>query len=329
MNLLVKNIARIIFVGTAFISATTAMAESTWPKGEPINYVVPYPPGGTTDILGRNIAKLLGDSLGANIIVENKAGATGTIGSGYVARAKPDGYTMLGTSIGPQSIVPHFFPKLPYDPDKGFEPVILVGTIPHVLVVNANSPYKTLAQLIAAGKADPKALSYASGGAGTVLHMQGELLKLKTGISAIHIPYKGDTPAIQGVMGGQVTFMFAPIAAAFPQIQAGRLRALAVTSSERLGNLKDIPTMKEVGVSDFVIEQWQGIYVPAGTPKNIVMHLNRAINDILKTPKMIDLADKLKITLAGGTPEDLGNRQRNDFEQWGKLIAAAKIHLNN
>lgn len=326
-----NTISKILAAGLASLACCAtvpAAAASPWPAGAPINYVVPYPPGGTTDILGRNIAQLLGKALPANIIVENKAGATGTIGSGYVARAKPDGYTMLGTSIGPQAIVPHFLKNLPYDPVKSLDPVILIGTIPHILVVNAGSPYKTLDQLVAAGKADPKALAYSSGGAGTILHMQGELLKLKTGMQAIHIPYKGDTPALQAVLGKQVSFMFAPVPAALPLVQAGKLRALAVTSAHRLASLQNVPTMKEDGISDFTIEQWQAIYVPAGTPKAVVSRLNLTLNDILKTPHMTQLADKLKVTLAGGTPQDLAKRQRQDFERWGQVIAAAHITLN-
>lgn len=328
MKNLIEKIVAAGLVALACCATLPAAAESVWPAGAPINYVVPYPPGGTTDILGRNVAQLLGKDLHANIIVENKAGATGTIGSGYVARAKPDGYTMLGTSIGPQSIVPHFLKNLPYDPVKSLDPVILIGTIPHILVVNANSPYKTLDQLIAAGKADPRALSYSSGGAGTILHMQGELLKLKTGMQAIHIPYKGDTPALQAVMGKQVSFMFAPVPAALPLVQSGKLRALAVTSAHRLASLQNVPTMKEEGISDFTIEQWQAIYVPVGTPKTIITRLNQAINAILKTPHMTQLADNLKVTLAGGTPGDLARRQRQDFDRWGQVIAAAHITLN-
>ena len=171
-------------------------AQSAWPAGRPITWVVPYPPGGTTDILGRAIAQRLGTALGATVIVDNKAGATGTIGSGYVAKAAPDGYTLLGTSIGPQAIVPNLVPKMPYDPVKAFEPVSLIGTIPHVLVVGSSQTFRTVDDLVAEAKAHPETLSFASGGNGTILQMQGELLRLQTGTKMTHVPYKGDTPAI-------------------------------------------------------------------------------------------------------------------------------------
>ncbi|MCE1192789.1 MAG: tripartite tricarboxylate transporter substrate binding protein [Acidovorax sp.] len=304
---------------------TPALAQGDWPAGRVITWVVPYPPGGSTDVLGRNVAQRIGAALSTNVIVDNKAGATGTIGAAFVAKAPPDGYTLLGTSIGPQAIAPHLMAKLPYDHITAFEPVVILGTIPHILVVGANQPFKTVADLLAAAKAQPGKLAFASGGNGTILQMQGELLQQQTGARFIHVPYKGDTPALQDTLAEQVQFMFAPAAAALPHVQAGKLRALAVTSARRLKALPDVPTMGEVGMKDFVVEQWQAVFAPAKTPAAVVQRLNQEINKALKDPAMVALADKLGVTLVGGTPQQLGDLQKADSAKWAKVIKDGNI----
>ncbi|MDD2545584.1 MAG: tripartite tricarboxylate transporter substrate binding protein [Burkholderiaceae bacterium] len=304
---------------------SAARAQGEWPAGKPISWVVPYPPGGSTDVLGRNIALRLAAALSTPVIVDNKAGATGTIGAAWVARAAPDGLTLLGTSIGPQAIAPHLMGKLPYDPIAAFEPVITLGTIPHILVVGANQPFKTVAELLAAAKAQPGKLAFASGGNGTILQMQGELLQQQTGVRFIHVPYKGDTPALQDTLAGQVPCMFAPAAAALPHVQAGKLRALAVTSAQRLAALPQVPTMAEAGLKDFVVEQWQAVFAPAKTPAATVQRLNREIAAALKDPAMVALADKLGVTLVGGTPQQLGELQKADSAKWAKVIQDGNI----
>lgn len=318
-----QSLAALALLGAAL----GATAQGAFPA-KTINYVVPYPPGGTTDIIGRALAQRLGATLGSTVIVDNKAGATGTIGGAFVARAPADGNTLLGTSIGPQAIVPHLMPKVPYDAAKAYAPVVLVGTVPHLLVVAAASPYQSVAELLAAAKAKPGALSFASGGNGTILQMQGELLRQHAGVEMIHVPYKGDTPALQDVMGGQATFVFAPIAAALPQVQAGKLRALAITAAQRAASLPQVPTMAEAGVKDFVVEQWQAVYAPAGTPAAVVQRLNHEINQILKDREVVASFDKLGVAIVGGTPQQLAERQRADSERWGLLIKAAGIKLD-
>ncbi|MBU4609276.1 tripartite tricarboxylate transporter substrate binding protein [Achromobacter sp. GG226] len=299
-------------------------AADTWPDGRMITWVVPFPPGGTTDVLGRTIAQRLGQSLNTQVIVENKAGATGTIGAAQVARAAPDGYTLLGTSIGPQTIAPHLM-KLSYDPIGGFAPVVTIGTIPHLLVVGKNQPFQNVPHLLEAAKSKPGTVAFASGGLGTVLQMQAELLGQQTGARFLHVPYKGDTPALQDTLGGQVQFMFAPVTAALPHVTAGNLRALATTSAQRLSALPDIPTMTELGMKDFVVEQWQGVFAPAGTPPAIVARLNRDIAAALKTPEITELAGKLGVTLVGAAPEELGARQKADSDKWAKVIRDGDI----
>lgn len=302
-----------------------AFAQGEWPAGKLITWVVPYPPGGSTDVLGRNIALRVAASLGTNVIVDNKAGATGTIGAAFVAKAAPDGYTLLGTSIGPQAIAPHLMGKLPYDPIAGFEPVITIGTIPHILVVGARQPFQSVADLLAAARAQPGKLAFASGGNGTILQMQGELLQQQSGVRFIHVPYKGDTPALQDTLAEQVQFMFAPAAAALPHVQSGKLRALAVTSAQRLKALPAVPTMGEAGLKDFMVEQWQAVFAPAKTPAPIVQRLNDEIGKALKDPAVLALADKLGVTLVGGTPRQLGDLQKADSAKWAKVIKDGNI----
>jgi len=305
--------------------AAPARAQGDWPAGRVITWVVPYPPGGSTDVLGRNVAQRIGAALSTNVIVDNKAGATGTIGAAFVAKAAPNGYTLLGTSIGPQAIAPHLMGKLPYDHITAFEPVVIIGTVPHILVVDADQPFKTVSDLLAAAKAQPGKLAFASGGNGTILQMQGELLQQQTGARFIHVPYKGDTPALQDTLASQGQFMFAPAAAALPHVQAGKLRALAVTSAQRLKSLPAVPTMAEVGMKNFVVEQWQAVFAPAKTPTAVVSRLNQEINKALKDPAVVALADKLGVTLVGGTPQQLGDLQKADSAKWAKVIKDGNI----
>jgi tripartite-type tricarboxylate transporter receptor subunit TctC len=309
----------------ATLATGPAFAQGEWPAGKLVTWVVPYPPGGSTDVLGRNIALRVAASLGTNVIVDNKAGATGTIGAAFVAKAAPDGYTLLGTSIGPQAIAPHLMGKLPYDPIAGFEPVITIGTIPHILVVGAKQPFQSVADLLAAARAQPGKLAFASGGNGTILQMQGELLQQQSGVRFIHVPYKGDTPALQDTLAEQVQFMFAPAAAALPHVQSGKLRALAVTSAQRLKALPAVPTMGEAGLKDFVVEQWQAVFAPAKTPAPVVQRLNDEIGKALKDPAVLALADKLGVTLVGGTPRQLGDLQKADSAKWAKVIKDGNI----
>jgi tripartite-type tricarboxylate transporter receptor subunit TctC len=305
-----------------------AQSSNNWPTGKAITYLVPFPAGGTTDVLGRLIGQKLGTVLGTSVIIDNKGGAGGSVGSEVGARAAPDGFTLIGGTISSHAINVSLYPKIGYDPQKSFAPVTLIGTNPVVLVVNQASPYKTLKDVIAASKAKTGGLSSASAGTGTSQHLALELLAFKSGVKFTHIPYKGSGPAIQDVIGGQVDMMFDTTVVAGPHIQSGKLRAIAVTSSKRLASMPDVPTVAESGVpglQDFEVVSWQAIFVPAGTPAPVVDKLHTEIRKILATPEMQD-----KLKGFGMEPTDLSTTQiaafqKAEVEKWAQVIKAAGI----
>lgn len=311
----------------AVLSAVLSLSAQAqdWPGTRPHTWVVPYPPAGSTDVMARTIAQRVGAALGTPVIVDNKPGATGTIGGAFVAKASPDGTTALVTTIGAQAIAPHLMGKLPYEPLRDLAPVALIGTIPNVMVAAPSQPFKTVAELLTTAKSRKGEIAYASGGNGTISQMQAELLAMRSDVKLLHVPYKGDTPALQDTLGAQVQFMFTPVAAALPHIQAGKLRALAVTSAARLKSLPDVPTMAQAGQKDFVVEQWLAIYLPARTPAATVQRLNAEINKALHESAVTELADKLGVTLVGGTPQHLADVQNADSATWARVIRTANI----
>ena len=313
-----------VAAAAAAVAFTPARAQDKWPS-KPITYIVPFPAGGTTDILARLIAQKLGPALGTTIIVDNKGGAGGSVGSEMASRAAPDGYTLLGGTISSHAINVSLYPKIGYDPVKSFEPITLIGTNPTVLVVNQASPYKTLADVIAAGKAN-KPLNAASAGSGTSQHLSLELLKSKAGIDITHIPYKGSGPAIQDVIAGQVDMMFDTTVVAGPHIESGKLRALAVTSAKRLPNLPNVPTVAET-VPGYEVISWQAIFAPAGTPKAILERLHAEIAKILRDADMQDRLGKLGMQGADMSVEQISTFQKAEVAKWAAVIKAANIKL--
>ena len=316
-------------VAVAAVSALglPVLAQDKWPS-KPVTYIVPFPAGGTTDILGRLIGQKLGPVLGTTIVIDNKGGAGGGIGSEVAARAPADGYTMLGGTVSSHAINVSLYPKLGYDPIKSFSPVVLIGSNPVVLVVGANSPYKTLQDVLAAAKAKPKTISSASAGSGTSQHLSLELLGFKSGTQFIHVPYKGSGPAIQDVIGGQVDMMFDTTVVAGPHIQSGKVRALAVTSAKRLESMPNVPTVAESGVPGFEVTSWQGIFVPAGTPKPIIDKLHDEILKIIAQP---DMQERLKSLGMQPTPlstAEVAAFQKAEVEKWAQVIKAANVKLD-
>ncbi|KQB58782.1 MULTISPECIES: tripartite tricarboxylate transporter substrate binding protein [Acidovorax] len=308
-----------------------ATAQGTWPTGKPITYMVPFAAGGTTDTLARLIGQQLGTALGTTVVVENKGGAAGSIGSEAAARSAPDGYTLLGGTVSSHAINVSLYPKLGYDPIKSFSPVTLIGANPVVLVVAANSPYKTLKDVLAGAKAKQGGLSSASAGTGSSQHLAVELLAYKSGVKFTHIPYKGSGPAIQDVISGQVDMMFDTTVVAAPHIQSGKLRAIAVTSPQRLASMPDVPTVAESGVAelkDFQVQSWQAIFVPAGTPTPVVTRLHDEIRKILAQPDM-----QTRLKGFGMEPADLNTTQiaafqKAEVEKWAQVIKAANIKVD-
>ena len=303
-----------------------AAAQAPWPS-KPIVYVVPFAVGGNTDTLARVIGPKLSAALGQPVVIENKPGAGGNIGSDYVAKAKPDGYTILGGTISSHAINASVYPNMPYDPVKSFEPVILIGSSPLVLVAGAETPYKTLKDVIAAAKAKPGQLNFASPGTGTSPHLAGELLKTTAQIDMSHVPYKGSGPALTDLVGGTVPLMFDTMLVVGAQVKAGKLRPIAVASQKRIASLPNVPTFAEAGVPGFEVVSWQAIFAPAGTPKPIVQRLNKEIASILKQPDVQARLDDLGVDPAAGPPEQLAEFQKAEIAKWSKVVKAAGVKV--
>ena len=322
----------LIHAAAASLAAGTlpAFAQGAWPTGKAITYLVPFPAGGTTDTLGRLISQKLGTALGTSVVIDNRGGAGGSVGSEVASRAAPDGYTMLGGTISSHAINVSLYPKIGYDPIKSFAPVTLIGTNPVVLVVNAASPYKTLKDVLEASKTKPGGLSSASAGTGTSQHLSLELLAYKSGVKFTHVPYKGSGPAIQDVIGGQVDMMFDTTVVAAPHIQSGKLRAIAVTSAKRLASMPDVPTVAESaikGLGDFEVVSWQAIFVPAGTPAPIVDRLHKEIRTILAQPDMQEKMKGFGMEPADMTTAQIAAFQKAEVDKWAQVIKAANIKV--
>jgi tripartite-type tricarboxylate transporter receptor subunit TctC len=296
-------------------------AAQEWPAAKPITYVVPFTPGGSTDIVGRTVAAKLQEALKQTVVVENKPGQGGGIGAAYVAKAPADGYTLFGGTISTHAINASLYRKLPYDPVKDFEPVALVAFLPNVLLVDPNIGVNNVQELIAYLKKNEGKRTFASSGAGTSTHLAGEMFADLIGVPLTHIAYKGTPPAMVDVSSGQVTFMFDQMTAAVPLLQAGKLKLLAVTTGKRIALSPNTPTMQEAGVKDFEMSSWQAIYAPKGTPKPVVQRLHAEIAKALKQPDVqAKLGGQLGMELVGGTPEQLAALMGQEIPRWGALV---------
>ena len=312
-------------IAVAAIALTALAAHAAFPD-RPITIVVPYAPGGAADAVARVLAARMGEKLGTSVIVDNRAGASGTIGAAYVAKASPDGYTMLYDAT-PYSINPHLFPRMPYAAEA-LQPLSLVLVAPNALIVKADSPYKTVADLVAKAKATPGKLNFASGGSGTVQRLATELFRQKLQLDMVHVPYKSGGPAIADVMGGQVDFMFGTVAATYPLISAGKLRALAVSSPQRSPRLPDVPTVAETVVPGYEAFEWNGMLLPARTPKDVADKLQKAVVDVLKEDGVQQRLKDLGAQPVGSTPTEFAAFLRKEDAKWGDVVKQGDIKLD-
>ncbi len=307
------------FVLLAVALASGIAAAQTWPT-KPIRIIVPYPAGGTSDILARALGPGITAALGQPVVVENKAGATGNLGADYVAKAAPDGYVFLLADIGSLAISPSVFKDLPFDPVKDFAPVAMVAYSPHLLAVQPSVPANNVKELIALAKAKPDSLNFAVSGIGGANHLAGIDFALRSGIKWTYIPYKGGSQAITDVVGGQAQVIFNGMLATYPFVKDNRLKAIAVSSAKRFSTAPDIPTVAESGLPGFETGSWQGIVAPANTPPAIVNKLHDVVTKILATPEMKDRLDKAGAEIRPQTPAQFGDFIRSEKARWAKVV---------
>jgi tripartite-type tricarboxylate transporter receptor subunit TctC len=322
MQISMKWIAAIVAVGlVAGISSANAQ---NYPN-RAITLVIPFAPGGSTSIVGRGIADKMSELLGEKVVVDNRPGAGGTVGTKAVAKSDPDGYTLVLGYTGTLAIGPSLYKSVGYDPRKDFAPIGLIGNAPNSLVVNPSFPAKTVAELIAYAKANPGKVNFGSAGAGTASHITGEYFARTAGITLVHIPYKGTGPALTDLLGGHIPMAFAPIPASHPNVSAGKLRALAVTSTTRSGLLPDVPTMAEAGLPGFDASLYYGLAAPAGTPRAIIDKLNKVLREALASDEVKRQLGNDGTEITPGTPEDYADFIDKDEKKWAQLVKASGV----
>jgi tripartite-type tricarboxylate transporter receptor subunit TctC len=313
-----------LFFGLLF--AASAVAAQDWPN-KPIRWVVPYPPGGGTDVIARIMQQRMSEGLGQTMVIENRGGAGGAVGTEVAARSAPDGYTFLFT-LSSHTINPLLY-KLNYDVERDFAPVSLIVSVPQLIAANPATPYKTMKDVVAAAKAEPGKLSFASVGNGTPSHIAGELLKLKTGIQLLHVPYKGGGPAVTDIIGGQVPLGIVTAPAALSHVRAGKLHALAVTTLKRSPGAPDIPTVAEaLNLPDYEVDSWYAMFAPANTPNAVIMRMQKEIARVVQLPDVRQKLVEQGGDPVGGPPEQLERVVKTELKKWAEVIQAAKIRVD-
>lgn len=316
---------RFLGVLTTFIAMLVpSIGNAEWPD-RPIKLVVPFPPGGATDVIGRVLAKELTESLGQQVVVDNRPGATGNIGADLVAKSPPDGYTLLMGALTSHSINATLQKNLPYDIEKDFTPISIAGVVPLVFVVHPSVPAQSLSDLIKLAKAKPGYLTFASSGNGGPQHLAGEMFKRMAGVEMLHVPYKGSGPAMTDLVGGQVLTMIETAPAALPFIKSNRLRALAAASRQRIPMLPDLPSAAEAGLPDFEVNSMFGVLAPAGTPRSIVVRLNAEITRILARPEVKEKMLEQGAVASPTSPEEARKRIQDEIAKWAKVVKEAGI----
>lgn len=320
-------IASIFGVVGMTLAATTSSQAQTYPD-KPVRIIVPYTAGGASDAVTRTIAAKLADLWKVGVVVENRGGGGGNIGCEAAARSAPDGYTLLMATVGTHGINPAIFAKLPYDPVKDFEPVSLVASTVSILTVNPALPVKSVQELLAYAKANPGKLTFGSSGNGSSHHLAGEMLNMRANVQTRHVPYKGTASMMTDLLGGQIDMTFDPIISSLPHVKSGKLRALAVTSAQRVPMLPDLPSMQEAGVPNYDVGSWYGLMAPAGTPRAIVAKISA---DVARVVAMADVKEKLVqqgATSIGSTPEQLGAHVKSEIAKWAPIVKASGATVN-
>jgi len=314
----IRRAALAAIAGAAFASGPAFAQAPAWPQ-KPIRLVVGYAAGGATDVIARLVATKLGDHLGQPVVVDNRAGANSNLGAELVAKAAPDGYTLYVYTIA-NTINASLYTKLGYDPAKDFEPIGLIAKIPNILVVNNSLPVKSVADYIRFAKESKDGITFASSGSGSSIHLSGEMFKMQTKLNMLHIPYKGSAPAVTDLLGGQVQSMFDNAPSALPHVQAGKLRAIAITSAQRSPLLPDVPTVAESGFPGFDVQSWFGLAAPVGTPQPVIAQVNAALGKVLAAPEVRQRLQDMLATPEPGTPAQMRAFAQGEIQRWREVV---------
>ena len=319
-----KIITRLVL--SAVVCAGICPAHAQTYPAKPVRFIVPFPPGGPTDIMGRMAAQRLTEAWGVQVVADNRGGAGGNIGSELCAKSPPDGYTICMLTVA-QSMSPGIYPRLPFDPLKDFAPVTLMATLPSLLMAHPSLPAKNVKELVALAKAKPGMLTYASTGNGTSPHMLMEMFKWMAGVNLVHVPYKGAAPAMIDQISGQIDVAFSTAIAALPFVQQGKVRALAISTQERFPPMPDLPTVEQGGVKGFDGSSWQGVVMPANTPREFVLKANAELAKMLKSPEMKEKILQQGGIASGNSPEEFAAFIKSETEKWSKVAKAAKVRI--
>ncbi|MFM9884515.1 MAG: Bug family tripartite tricarboxylate transporter substrate binding protein [Burkholderiales bacterium] len=312
----------------ALVMPVTVYAQQASYPNRPVRVVVPFPPGGLNDVVVRVIAQKLGENLGQSVIIENRGGATGTIGSAAVAKAPADGYTLLSSGSTTAAVAPHLYSKLPYDQEKDLVAVGRIGAVSSIVLVHPSVPATTMGELIALMKAKPGTINFGSGGSGGSQHIGAELLKTLTGVQMTHVPYKGGGPAMIDLVAGQIAMMIEPMPTALPQIRAGKVKALAVTTPQRSSAVPDLPTVSEAGAPGYDLTIWLGFFAPAGTPREVIAKVNAELARVLRTPEMRDRLAQQGVDAIIDSPEEFGVYVNGELARWGRVVRDSGAKLD-